>query len=340
MRPRIEGIDYLRVIMSIFVVIWHMSGVDRSLIFSEDLYLKHVFTVSDFVNFHMLLLAVPTFIFVSIYLYASKPVSITGLKKHFTRLFLLLSFWPIVFILYKNGYQGLHTIAPSSLVDFVYTVLRAGHTIYYFFTSLIICLLIVHFFIQLNRKLQLSIFLISIILLVSLPQLTKITGFYPLSAYWSPLNFIPLSFAAALFAQNKNDILEHSKIVLLFLVVLWVFFSIFEWKYSVGQIFFPGQGYAIPAYTRISLLFAVIAIFILALSPRIKANSIIKYMARYSLALYCIHPFLINPVKKFITIFIQNETAGLYVSILFVVVFSYSIAILLKKYYLKEELIV
>lgn len=340
MKTRIVGVDYLRAFMSIFVVVWHMGGGGRSLIFSKDRYLEHVFTVSDFVNFHLLLLAVPTFIFVSIYLYASKPVSITAFKKQFARILILLTFWPIAFILYKNGYRGLLAIALGSPVDVVYTALRAGHTIYYYFSSLIICLFIAHLFLQLNRNLQLSVFLISIVLLASLPLFTKMTDFYPLSAYWSPLNFIPLSFAAALFAQNKNTILENKEIVLLLSVVLSVCFSIYEWKYSVGQISFSGQGYAIPGYTRVSLLFAVIAVFVIALSPRIKANRVIKYMARYSLGLYCLHPFLISPVKRLVTICVQNETVVRYISIMLVVVFSYILAMLLEKYYLREKVIV
>ena len=54
---RLEGFDYLRAIMSVFVVVWHMKGAGQSLIFSDQ-YHKHVFTISDFVNFHILLLAV------------------------------------------------------------------------------------------------------------------------------------------------------------------------------------------------------------------------------------------------------------------------------------------
>jgi surface polysaccharide O-acyltransferase-like enzyme len=340
MKSRIEGIDYLRAIMSIFVVAWHMGGGGRSLIFSQNGYLKHVFTVSDFVNFHLLTLAVPTFIFISIYLYASKPVNITAFKKRFRRLFLLLSFWPIALILYKSGYKGLLAIAPNSPLEFIYVVLRAGYTLFYFFPCLIICLFIAHLFLQLNRKFQIPVFFISAVLLAFLPLFTKVTDFWPLSAFWSPLNFIPLSLAAVLLAQNKDKILNNRKIVLLLSVVLCVCFSVFEWKYSVGQVFFNEQApYGIPAYTRTSLMFAIIFVFVLALNPRIKANSVIKYMSRYSLALYCLHPFLIRPVVKFTTIYVHNGTVSLYISIILVVVFSYLIGTLLRKFYLAEKII-
>jgi len=44
----IEGIDYLRTVMSIFVVIWHMGGGGSSLIFSKSDFAKHTFVFSDF----------------------------------------------------------------------------------------------------------------------------------------------------------------------------------------------------------------------------------------------------------------------------------------------------
>lgn len=326
--------------MSIFVVVWHMGGVGQSLIFSQEGYLGHIFGISDFLNFHILLLAVPTFIFISIYLYASNPVSLLVLKKRLARLIILLSFWPIALIIYSQGFHGLAAIYPFSLSEFIYIILSAGQTIYYFFSSLIICVFVVYFFLKLNQTLQRSIFLSSAILLAFLPQITKVTGFYALSAYWSPLNFIPLSFAAVLFARNRNKIIENRNMFIPLSMLLCVFFSILEWKFSVGQIFFAGQGYAIPGYTRISLLFAVFAIFLIALNPKIKPNRVIKYMSRYSLALYCVHPFLTSPVKKIVLVFVRNQIIGLYISIILVVIFSYCIAMLLKKYYIREEVIV
>jgi len=325
--------------MSIFVVVWHMDGGGRSLIFSKDRYLEHIFTVSDFVNFHLLLLAVPTFIFISIYLYASKPISVSALKKRFVRIATLLFFWPIAAISYHKGYEGLLSIIPSSPVDFIYKVLSAGNTAYYFFSSLIICLFITHFFLLINRNLQLSVLFISTALLAFLPQLTKISGFYPLTAYWSPLNFIPASFAAAVFSQNEQIIFNNRSKFLFFSVLLCVLFSIIEWRYSVGEMFFLGQKCAIPIYTRTSLLFAVFSIFVLALDPSIKSNSLINFMSKYSLALYCLHPFLMKPATIFVSTFFQNEIVRLYAPIMLVVIFSYFLAIILRKYYLKEEVL-
>ncbi len=340
MNNRMAGVDYLRAIMSIFVVVWHIKGAGESLIFSQTKYLEHVFTVSDFVNFHLLLLAVPTFIFLSIFLYVSKGVSYGLLKRRLKRITILLTFWPIALILYKGGYQGLINIIPHSIDSFIYVILQSGYTIFYFFVCLMFCFLAAHFFAQLRINYQLFIFFSSVVLLTCLPGITKITGLYQLSAFWSPINFIPCTFLAVLVSQNLDFVLSKKNMFLLISCVLCVLFALFEWKYSVGNIFFLGQGYAIPAYTRTSLLFSVFAIVILALNPSIKTNSLIRFMSEYSLALYCLHPFLLVPIKILMSVFVQNEIILAGLTIMFVTLFSYILAMVLRRYYLKDEVVV
>ena len=336
---RIEGFDYLRAIMSCFIVIWHMGGGGESLIFSANRYLEHEFTVSDFVNFHILLLAVPIFIFISCYLYILKGVSIVALKKRIKRILILLTFWPIAFIIFNYSYHGLQNFLISILTHPVIAVLTAGDTIYYFFVSLMMCLLITHVIAKLNLRFQIFGFVLSVISLSILPSLTKVSGFYPLSAYWNPLNFIPLTFAAVLVAQNMNYIRSKIIIIMSFSMILCFIFSIFEWNYSVGYIFFPGQGYAIPAYTRSSLAFGVIVVALLATDARIKSNRIVRYMSKYSLALFCLHPFLMRPIIDAMAKIVQNELILTYGSIIFVILSSYAIAMVLRVY-LKDQVII
>jgi peptidoglycan/LPS O-acetylase OafA/YrhL len=122
-------------------------------------------------------------------------------------------------------------------------------------------------------------------------------------------------------------------------IVLVVLLSIFEWNYSVGDIFFPGQVYAIPAYARSSLTFGVIVVALLATDPKIKSNSIVRYMSKYSLALFCLHPFLIRPIKNAMAKIVQNELILTYGSIILVILSSYAIAMVLR-IYLKEKVII
>jgi peptidoglycan/LPS O-acetylase OafA/YrhL len=340
MKKRIEGIDYLRALMSIFVVVWHMHGVDRSLMFSETRYQEHSFSASDFVNFHLLFLAVPTFIFVSVYLYAIKPVTSGGLRKRIGRVFVLLAFWPPVLTIYNESYHGLVALILSFPSKFPFVVLQAGETIYYFFCSLIVCLLVSHAFMRLKIRSQIFVFTCSVAVLALLPEVTKRTGYYPLSAYWSPFNFVPVSLAAVIVAQNKDVFFRYRRNVLLLSLMLCSVLSVIEWKYAVGKVFFPGQGYAMPAYTRASLLFAVVAVSTIALDTRIRSGRVIKYMSEYSLALYCLHPFLINPLGKLVSKIVDGEAVGRLLAIALVILFSYFIAMILRRFFLKEELVV
>lgn len=336
----IEGIDYIRAVMSVFVVVWHMRGGGESLIFSKAEYHQHVFTGSDFVNFNVLLLAVPTFIFVSNFLYVLGGVNNTRLKKRLKRILILLTFWTIAYLKYTNNYHGLLKLYPNYLSSFVAIVLSAGNTVYWFFVSLMVCFLITHLIAKLKLRLQIFGFVLSIIILASLPEVTKMFEFFPLSVYWSPINFVPYSFAAVLVAQNMGYVRLRRTILTTFSILLFGLFSIFEWNCSVGGIFFLGQEFAIPAYTRSSLLFGVLALTIIpTTSQGIKSNSIIKYMAKYSLALYCVHPFLTHQVRSHMAKIAQNEIILTYVSIILVVLFSYAIAEVLKTFYLKKELL-
>jgi len=325
--------------MSIFVVIWHMGGGGYSLIFSKPDYATHAFVPSGFLNFHIFLLAVPVFIFISIYLFSIKQPSFAALRKRVSRLFLLLTFWSLILIFYNHSCRGLPSLPWAPPLNAVYTILQAGQTIYYFFPSLIICLCAAYVFIRLNRKPLIMLMLASLAPLAVLPVFTKISNYYVASAYWNPFNFIPLTFAAVLVAQNTSFILKRKVQVFIFSLILSLFFAVFEWRYATGSIFFGGQIHAIPTYTRPSLMFEVMAIFTVAMDAKIKAPGVIRFMSKNSLALYCLHPFLILPVSRAVSFFIANKTEALNVSIALVVMSCYLIAVPLRQWYLREQLI-
>ncbi|MDH3972710.1 MAG: acyltransferase [Deltaproteobacteria bacterium] len=338
MNKRIEGIDYLRAIMSVFVVIWHMGGGGRSLIFSMKDFRQHTFTFSDFVNFHLLLLAVPAFILVSNYLYVSREITYKAFQKRMKRLLLLLSFWAPILIVVRYLYTGQLDIIPDSISSFIVILLRAGNTKYYFFVSLILTLLFTHSISKLKPAILIPGFILSIIFIAFLPLLTKIYGYYQLSAYWNPLNFIPYCFAALLIKGNEDNILSKKYYILVTSFSLFFIFSIIEWNASTGAIFFPGQGFAIPAYTRTSLIFGTLTLLIFALDPKIKSGKIVSFMSKYSLALYCLHPFLMEPVSYIINLLINDTVIARCLSIFFVIIFSYLLAAIFKKHF-REELL-
>ena len=323
--------------MSVFVVVWHMGVGRDSLIFSREEYLNHSFSLFDFINFHVLLLAVPTFIFISIYLYSQRINNLRSLKKRATRLLALLVFWPIAYILYRGGISGLFSIFPDSIVDLIYVTLRAGHTIYYFFVSLLICLCCAYFLRKINPKAQLVLFSVSVLSLPLAAKVAQVTDISILAAYWSPLNFLPVSIAAIVFARYEGQILRNRMVFSMLAFILCVLFSVLEWRFLTGSVFFRGNDYAMPAYTRSSLVFAVMLIFGLVLGLKSKPGKIVRFMSKYSLGLYCVHIFFIS-IGSWLMEVIPTQFPKFFL-IGIVLGLSYITAVVLERFFLKDNLI-
>ncbi len=323
--------------MSVFVVSWHMGGGGRSLIFSPQ-YREHVFTLSDFVNFHLFMLAVPAFIFISSYLFALQGAGGALLRKRLQRLFILLTFWTTSFILFNNGYKGLAYLIPKSIGYFVLTVLQAGSTIYYFFVCLMICLLLTFCIARFKNQWLWAGFGLSVLLLTILPELTRQTGFFPISAYWSPLNFLPYPFAAMLFVRNSEAVQMQRTKIFWIAISACIGFALLEWNYAVKDIYFIQQGFALPPYTRPSLVFGIAAVAVLALHPAIRPNRLVTFMAGNALSLYCLHIFFYPIIWAHLGKWTQSTFILTYGSIVLAIAWCYLLATLLRNY-LKQEVL-
>ena len=281
--------------MSVCVVAWHMVLFGTSSIWDKEHYSTHFFTISDLINFHILVLAVPSFILISCYLRAIKNFGLWDLKKQIYRLVLLSVFWTAVSAFWANGARGLLTLVPRSPWDCLVLILTSGHTEYYFFVSLSIALTMTYLASKMPTALNAIFLFISGTILFFLPMLAIELRFDQLVAWWNPLNFIPYSFAGVLIARTHSRLLKTPRrlIVCVTLVILGVLFSLYEWRFDINEIFLS-YGYAIPSYTRVSLLCFCTAALIAFLSPTIPTNGIVRFMSRHSLALYCLHPFFIG----------------------------------------------
>lgn len=325
MRERIVGFDYLRAVMSVFVVIWHMGGGGGSL----------------FLKYHVLLLAVPTFIIVSNFLFARKNPELKDLSRQVKRILILLSFWPVTFILYsKTGILGPIDLIPHSPGAVIVFLLRGGNTIYYFFVSLLFTSLLVYVLLKLQTRLVFIVFIASCILLCVIPLLDRANSFtsYKLSYHFNPTNFLPYPSAAILVLRLYEKIKNCKKIywtVITVILLLSILFALFEWK-----VLSPAGATHVPVYARVSIVLSAIILLILGLNSKIPPHAAISFISLHSLALYCLHPFLIVPVKKIVlkNLTFMPNMISLYVSIIIVILLCYIASILLE-FYLKKEII-
>lgn len=330
---RIIGIDYLRAIFSACVVLIHIRYPSPSTIFNTEQYVNHTFTFSDFINFYLLLLAVPVFFITSNYLVSRKPAEWTPWPSYLKRLLKLAIFWPVLYAIFRYAGWRITEWFPRNLTEIFVFILSAGHTVYYFFISLIGLTMVTHFSKRLTTLWVTTLFIASTFVVGALPLLAIYHEWYFLAYYWNPLNFIAYPFAAILISRSSEFNLTSRRwtYLMIGLLLLFILSAILDWSTYIDFGFFNVNAFAIPAYTRPSLIFLAAIVLLLAIRIRLKSRFFILFMSRYSLALYCLHPFFTPVGYSFLSL-------GLLFALSATVLLSYAAAFVLSSF-LKKELI-
>jgi hypothetical protein len=299
----INGFDWVRAFMSVAVVTWHMYTFGKSQLYAENFKRFH-FNLPDLLNFHIVPVSVPAFLLISCYFVASRPPDWPRLRHRVWRLVLLVTFWTVMLSIWTNGYGGLLKMVPRTPLDLVVTILSANGDYYYFFVSLILCLLATFVFMRLSNLWNWVALTVSLALTFFLPQIALATSQTILIAYWNPLNFLAYPFAAILIYSYQDRFLASGRNLLLTifgLLAIGSLFAWYEWTHYVQKIFLA-DGPALPLLMRVSLVFLGAAIVVLAMWPWRTAPAFIRFMSKYSLALFILHGF-------FRSIVLQNTPA-------------------------------
>jgi len=341
---RIVGIDYLRAFFSVCVVAVHLGYISPSTIFDRDEYASHKFTWSDFVNFYVLCLAVPVFVVISTYLYALRPTDSRGLARRLGRILRLLVFWSIAYQIFANtGYGFLKTI-PHDAHGLALYVMTGGNTVYYFFVSLALGTVVTHYSRNLPAALVWGLFTASTALAGVLPLLHKALCHQTQWAMFlghlaNPLNFLPLAFAGVGLARlAQAEATRPLTLVGVVALVLGVTCAVLDWTVYVDPCFFEVNRFAIPAYTRPSLCFLAVAVLVLALTRQPPENPVVSFMARHSLAVYCLHPFFVAVRYKIADVLDLHGAAAVLVPLPVVLGLSYCASLVLPLF-LRDEVL-
>lgn len=331
MKEHIHGFDYLRAVMSVFVVIWHFGGAGKSPQYSAE-FANYSPTWVDVVNFNLLLLAVPTFFFVSFFLFGQTKRSLTNLWVRVYRLFILYSFWVLAYWFVIRGGPGLSSLLTSftsNSVNAMVLLFSGAGTVYYFFISLLVITVLGYAFHSRSNRVLLAGLLMCLVAMGALPLVTESKGLWLCSVYWSPLNFVAYMFLGLLFAKNLNTVKRHARLFGGLSVALFLLTAVLEWQFLRGPIHLKLHSYAVPAYMRPSLLFGVAAIGIFFLTRELRSNIVVAFMARYSLALFCLHPFFISYSKSLVN---ADSAASSLLAAVITIAICYAITPLLSKY--------
>ncbi len=336
---RLAAMDYLRAVFSLCVVAVHLGHVLPSSIFDKDTFTAHVLTPSDIVNFYGLLLAVPVFFAISSYLFALKPYDWRGLGKQLVRASKLLVFWGLLLNVVRYYPRLLNADwLPADATSYVLYLFRGFNTVYYFFASLLLVTLATHFAKRWSTTWLVLAFGLSTALVAVMPLVSIRTGVFELCSYWNPVNFLPYPFAATLIKRfhEANPGWAVRLLVMGGLATAAVGTALLDWTIYVDAGFFTVNEYAVPTYTRPSLVFLATLLLLLTVHSWPRENRVIAFMARHSLALYCLHPFFVPWKTKMVSKLNLAEGWDLLVPLVLIVLVCYVCSLLLPLFLQKD----
>lgn len=259
-------------------------------------------SVTDVLYANVLLQAVPFFIFLSCYLYAAGRPTWAALRKRMAKLSVLHVFWGITYFLVVGGIPSLLGAFDSIQARPLYAVFTAMGS-YYFFSALLVATVLTHFATTLGTRTLVGILIVSALMVIALQISATHFQVGWAAVFWSPLNYIAVPPAVVLLSRHLNGGRPRLKLIGV-LSALFVVTAIAEWAYVASPTLTAAQGYAVPAYTRLSLLLFSCTALCALLRFDLPANSIVTFAAKYSLSIYCLQAFVLG------------WTAGLPVSLL------------------------
>lgn len=303
---KITGFIYLRAILPVFVVAWHLSAFGKSSIMSvSERYSPDIF---DVLYINLLNTAVPIFFLMSLFLYTIKSEQLNDAENSTGKYLLnrikfllgLFLFWRIIYVFLGIGNLW---IVERGIVRNLYRILAGGgDTLLYFLQALIYLTFLIEIILQIMRKLpgKFSLFIpwggflastVVMVLCYALPIGIKAEAL----RYFSPIGFIPYVFLSLMAFKLWKDGKTLSHIAGGFFVC-GILLAIVEWLILPDAAYLKnGYSVAMVIYARPSQL--LLAMSILLMSLLIKSHKVpqtVTLLSALSLYVYCIHPVFIN----------------------------------------------
>jgi hypothetical protein len=287
-QTREAGIDILKAICIMLVVVWHCQPFRGSMFPGDQALMQTVRQVIHFFYFNISLLAVPSFIFVSLYLFIGKMSEFGDYwKKRFLRLAQIYVFWVgvqfIIYLLLGGGLPlPLKTIVRSGGPDLpVGALMPPVPSIFYFLFALIMCTILAFLFLKLPEKLKLPVAFVVIAASVL---------YFFVAAAWtvsidtrSMKNYYIYVPAAYLMYRYKERIIKFR----------WPFFICFVALIAVETTL----GWRTPPYGRLSIFCGSLFLMSVFVSGWTKACRPVSLLSRYSLGIFALHGYFMIAVS-------------------------------------------
>lgn len=283
---KLENIEWIRAIASILVVAVHYSVFGDS---SSSLLVSGI-TLEVLLREYIARLAVCLFMITSLFLFSTKNRDLSYLKPRVKKFLLLGTVWPFIFYTCGGGLTAfigrLIEVIKSSLQSpflLFHYFFSSVETVYYFFISLAVITYIC-FFLQKQRHSVILLFLVITSLVISaLPLVSSLLNIN-IAVIHNPVNFFSYAPIAILINRNYEAVLRRHFKIGFFVLFIGVVLAFLE----VHMALKTGTSSYVLGYSKNSLVCLSTGIFMMSFGIK-KSNSIIKFMADFSLPLYLLH---------------------------------------------------
>lgn len=294
-RTSYPGFDYLRVLFMISVVTGHANFAVTWAAHLEQS-IGQGPNIWDYFYFNVQSIAVPTFILISCLLFCMKPVTWGRTRARLQKLAFLYIFWVGAWVYYTRPVIEMNFL---SLLEFF---LRGGGWLFYFIAVLILMTVQTACIAVISRKWQIVVFCVSACVLFATEwYLTADYRWLDHYSYWLPLCFVLIpSFAVWIATQLprwRDDKRARWRWALL-LLVLSVVAGFIEWYFSAPRELLDEYRRWMPKHARFSIQFAALALVILASGVGRQPGVLMRFLAKNSLGVYCLHGFVIGGFLK------------------------------------------
>jgi hypothetical protein len=282
---RDHRIDIIKAISIILVLFWHFQPLHFN-IESGHVFSYMLNRINSYFLYEISLIAVPSFYFISLYLFSIRDKTASYVIKRILRLVELFLFWSIIQI-------GIYYIANNKLPLIDFALIRSGGpelpyvggSVFYFLFNLIFLTLGMLFYLKNAAKEK---FVLSFVITVISFVLFELAIFLPNSkvGHESLLNFLYLIPLVYLFNRMKNTFLKQ-RYKLLTSFILLTFHDIILREYF---------HYSWPLYGRLSIVLGTITFISFIFSYNFTKtigtiNQTITLVAKYSLGIFAIHKY-------------------------------------------------
>lgn len=285
----LPGLDYLRAIFCVFVVMWHVGfGTNPTMQLITNFFDKKYLVFYIF-NLNFLLLAVPGFLLVSNFLFVQKGGTVSRLKENIRKYLYLFVFWVFVTKLFSGNIGYFISLLPKNGLA-VFQLFTGGFSGFYFFLISLSLSQIVTYYIQnFSFKIIRIGSIVSLITTFLLAFVSLKSGNTLMVLYYNPLNFISVPFLAVLLNRVFKSNIEHKKLIWLTLAI-GIGAAILEWYILPNKIFLQVSRFGMPEYMRPSIYLFGTFLILLALRITKSPIRIIRTLSYYSLPIYLIFP--------------------------------------------------